>query len=823
MAETPQGAASRTVRVILLASVGLAVVLLGAGLVGRLFLVSFQERETEEVARDVRRARRALESLVGDVAYLTKDWATWADTYAFIQGQDPGFVERSLDWSYVESTLRRNLLFLLDEDGRVVYGGVRAAALGGELRLAAFPALSWADHPLRIRPEAGEEKKQGLVVTEYGVMLVASHCVRLQDDVTPSRGTLVMGCFLGGPSLQRLHDLTDLSITVQEARRYATSARAREILAELRGMPYVAQPVSDTELLVHTLLTDVYGNPQVLLSLDRSRELLRRGRAAARFVSGTLVGAVLLTAGALAVAFRRHTREIRRREEHNRAIEARAAAELTAYYARLEELVEERTRELRQSEEELREAKEAAESASRAKSVFLANMSHEIRTPMHAILGYTQLLNRASGLSLEQRDYLSTIERSGGHLLALINDILEMSKIEAGRVTVTLADVDVHQLLQDLDAMFRVRTAGKALTLDVRCAPEVPRWLRTDEGKLRQILINLLGNAVKFTDRGGIRVLAAVSAAGPARRLAMTVEDSGCGIPAGALESIFEPFQQAGSQAALGQGTGLGLAISRHCARALGGEITVSSTMGHGSLFRVVLPVEPAQEAVPSAKAARRIAGLAPGEVAPRLLVVDDNDENRDVLLRLLDAIGFQVRGLADGAAAVAEFATWEPGLVLLDARMPGLDGLRAARQIKDTPRGASTPVLIVSAGALDETRAAVVAAGADGFLRKPFREAELLAEIARLTGVRYRYRDDDVRAEAGPPGDAGRSPGLAPGALPAELASALRAAAAVGDKAQLLRLAEQLAVTDPLAADRVRESIGRYDYQAVLDLLRSA
>src|SRR3954453_2067446 len=289
---------------------------------------------------------------------------------------------------------------------------------------------------------------------------------------------------------------------------------------------------------------------------------------------------------------------------------------------------------------------QSLQQANRAKSVFLANMSHEIRTPMNAILGFSQLMLRDRELTPRQCQYLGTINRSGEHLLALINDILEMSKIEAGRTTLNPSTIDLPVLLRDLEMMFRIRTDEKKLSFSVETIGDVPRFIVTDINKLRQVFINVLGNAVKFTEHGGIglRVLAdGEGSTGP--RLRVEVEDTGEGISPDDQEKLFRHFEQTKTGQQAGTGTGLGLAISREFVRLMGGDITLSSQVGMGSVFVVHLPLKEGEaEAVRAKDNPRHVLTLQPGQSECRVLIVDDIEDNRQLLAQLLTPVGFDVR-----------------------------------------------------------------------------------------------------------------------------------------------------------------------------------
>ena len=426
-----------------------------------------------------------------------------------------------------------------------------------------------------------------------------------------------------------------------------------------------------------------------------------------------------------------------------------AEEELERHRHHLEELVATRTRELAQ-------ARDAADAANRAKSAFLANMSHELRTPLNAILGFAQIMERDERIPPEQRDNLGVVNRSGRHLLALINDVLEISRIEAGRLEMQPGDFDLRNLLVTLLESQSPRARDKRLELRLVPAPDLPRFVRTDAGKLRQVLLNLVSNAVKYTERGEVELSASAEARGQRTLLRFAVRDTGVGIAADDLEKVFLPFYQAQYGTALGQGTGLGLAISRDYARLMGGSLTVESAPERGSIFRFEIPVEPAEASVLEPTAQGRVVGLVAGLPPYRVLVVEDHADNRRLLEDILRQAGFQVSAANDGEQAVRAFQSWHPDFIWMDMRMPGMDGYEATRRIRALPGGDRVRIVALTASAFVEDRAAILAAGCDEVLSKPLEMEQIFAAMEGLLGVRYRYAEPE---EAAAPVDLSRLP----------------------------------------------------------------
>jgi PAS domain S-box-containing protein len=461
---------------------------------------------------------------------------------------------------------------------------------------------------------------------------------------------------------------------------------------------------------------------------------------------------------------------------------------------------------------------QSLQQANRAKSVFLANMSHEIRTPMNAILGFSQLMLRDPHLTPRQCQFLGTINRSGEHLLALINDILEMSKIEAGRATLNLSTFDLPLFLKDLEMMFRARTNEKELSFSVEMTGDVPQYIVTDINKLRQVFINVLGNAVKFTEQGGIDVRVSTNRDGATGSLLqIEIEDTGPGISLDEQDKLFRQFEQTKTGQQAGTGSGLGLAISQEFARLMGGAIAVNSHVGKGSVFEIRLPLrEGDAQSVQATDKPRHVLRLQSGQATCRVLIADDIEDNRQLLAQLLAPVGFEIRLASNGAEAVQEFEQWRPHVVLMDFRMPVMDGSEAIRRIRALAGGKEPKIIAVTASALDENRLDLMAIGADDFIGKPFREVELFQKIRTHTGVKYVYAAD---REVAPQEEAAE---LAPESLtgwPQELIDPMREAVVTADLDQLLAHIEEVEARDPRIAQGLRRLAESFQYQKLLDL----
>jgi signal transduction histidine kinase/CheY-like chemotaxis protein len=493
----------------------------------------------------------------------------------------------------------------------------------------------------------------------------------------------------------------------------------------------------------------------------------------------------------------------------------------------LETRVEERTA-------QLVSAKDTADVANRAKSEFLANMSHELRTPLNAILGFTQVMNRDSTLNPDQQENLGIIGRSGDHLLALINDVLDMSKIEAGCITVNYSVFDLYTLLNSITDMLRLKAEAKGLDLLCQWTAEVPQYIQSDEKKLRQVLLNLLGNAVKFTEAGSITLgvqrgcsnVKAQPASSPeatnAIALHFTVKDTGAGIAKHELNTLFDPFVQTETGRKSEQGTGLGLAISQKFVQLMGGDIQVHSQLAQGTTFEFEIQAEVSTpERMTTALKSRRVMVLEPGQPSYRILVTDDRWENRQLLIKLLTPVGFEVQEASNGQEAIAQWETWKPHLIWMDMRMPIMNGYETTRHIKAHLQGQATIIIALTASTLDEERAVVMSAGCEDFVRKPFLENEIFDKMAQHLGVRYIYADLATGELAEP--SLAKLDAATLGTMPKEWLNQFSYASAQLDPQMLAQLLTQIPNQQAALRRSLQTHMDDFDFELLMTLAQEA
>ncbi len=422
-----------------------------------------------------------------------------------------------------------------------------------------------------------------------------------------------------------------------------------------------------------------------------------------------------------------------------------AALELQQINAQLENRVLTRTLALQESEAIAQKLALEAKTANQAKSTFIANMSHELRSPLNAILGFSQIMLRTKSLPQEQYKNVGIIYHSGEYLLTLINNVLDFAKIEAGKTTLNEKDFDLYQLLEDLEDMLYLRAVNQGLELIFDRAENLPRYIYGDSVKLRQVLLNLLGNGIKFTEKGGVvlRVNAIFHENTENYTLDFNINDTGVGIAPAELSGLFEAFSQTKSGQETQEGTGLGLAISQQFVQLMGGDITVSSELGEGTTFQFSIEVQPGQ-AINNDRNIneKRVIGLIPDQPIYKILVVDDKLINCQLLMKLLIPLGFDLQPASNGQEAIALWESWQPHLIFMDMRMPVMDGYEATKYIKGHVKGSATVIIALTASVLEEEKAIVLSAGCDDFMRKPFKEEAIFYMLHKYLGVNYIYQE---------------------------------------------------------------------------------
>ncbi|MFB2918737.1 response regulator [Aerosakkonema funiforme] len=513
---------------------------------------------------------------------------------------------------------------------------------------------------------------------------------------------------------------------------------------------------------------------------------------------------------------------------------------------------------LKNTAAELLLAKEAAVTASQAKSVFLANMSHELRTPLNAILGFAQLLIRDSNLNEKQRENIGIIGRSGEHLLNLINDILDISKIEAGHMELNQTEFDLKEMLWEIEEMFLLKADSKCLELKFDFAADVPQFIRSDRLKLRQVLINLLSNAIKFTNKGTVTMQVKLDSSSPSiantSRILFVVDDTGVGIDPEEINSIFNPFVQTQAGIVSGQGTGLGLAISRKYVQLLGGDIKVNSQIGKGTTFQFDIQATAIEKTfIEPQQNNRRVIALAPNQPRYRILVVDDKESNRQLLVQLLLGMDFEVRQAINGKDAIQVWENFQPHLIWMDMRMPVMDGYEATKEIKakaqqkwageesgsagkrenksaaenlhnasPTSQSPATKTIIIAltASVFKEQKPIMLSAGCDDIVCKPIQESVIFEKLAEHLGVEFVYEEDQISTQANSYQSINIS---ALKTLPHAWLEQLEEASLTLEEETIYNLIEQIESQETALAHALRTYAENFEYQKIVSAIAAA
>ncbi len=466
-----------------------------------------------------------------------------------------------------------------------------------------------------------------------------------------------------------------------------------------------------------------------------------------------------------------------------------------------------------EDEKKLQKATEDAISANLSKSTFLANMSHEIRTPMNAILGYSQLLQEDDNLNKEQQNVLKTINKSGEHLLALINDILDMSKIEAGRINLSTSNFNFIEILKETESLFKNKAASKNLDFMISVGLNVPKFIVADEFKIKQIIINLIGNAIKFTDRGFVSIM--VNSIDD-NTMKISVKDSGKGIAKEEHEKVFKPFEQAKIGGEVKGGTGLGLAISKKFSHLMGGDITIESEYERGATFNFTFNYSTGEKEIEiEDNKQRKVISLAPEMKGMKVAVVDDRFENRDILYKKLNPLGFDIKMAENGLEAVELYENWKPDIVLMDVVMPVMNGVEATRLILEKANGHDVKVFVVSASALESEQQEVMKIGATVFIKKPVIFNDLIFELQEKAHVKFVYKEENEGKLEG-------NNSIYASDVPLLLKAKIIKAASTGDFMLLQELLLELEKDTKKSFKFIEDSINEMEFEKLIVWLKS-
>lgn len=767
---------SRSLSSKVLATVGTAFLVLSLGQYGiarSIVTRSYTKLEQKQALTNAERLEQAIARNLDELKALVQDWGWWTATYEYVQDRNIAYEEENLV-PEVFLSLDLDFMIFLNRENRLVYAGLIDFE---EEEIVEFPPAMLEDLLARTAQldlsqdieDAENQVVSGLALLDDKPTIIAAAPVLKSSSTGLPQGVLVMGRLMNST---RIADLSETTRLPTEAFLYDKQDLPSDLRSVKEGYASLnntsdVQVLSNQKIASYVTLSDLKGQPGLILKTSVDREIYANGQASLKYYLGSTI-LVGLVSCALIMLLLRYLLLSRleslssqvdriRQNQTDRRVQLKGADELSRLAVTINNTLEQlnqRTHELQLAKQSAEASKEAADRANHAKSAFLANMSHELRTPLNAILGFAQVLRKENSLSRYQREKLNIINSSGEHLLSLINDVLDMSKIESGQMELNPTSFDLHYLLETIRDMLQLKAHTQGLDLVVTYSKDLPRYLSSDERKLRQVLLNLLSNALKFTQEGSVTLsvesapLADTSA--NKQRVTFAVTDTGAGISKAEIAQVFQPFVQTESGRTSQEGTGLGLPISRKFVELMGGTLTATSQRGKGSTFTfdIIAEVVDAAEIVRGI-GTRQISALAPGQPTYRILIVDDNQLNRQLLKELLVPVGFKVREAANGQQAIEQWQQWEPHFIWMDMHMPVLDGYEATRQIKAHEKGQTTTIVALTASTLEEEQAIVLAAGCDDFMRKPFQSPALFAKIEKFLGVQYLYETPTAESDS--------------------------------------------------------------------------
>ncbi len=718
-------------------------------LASSVILDRFAAYEREEVREDTERAVNALYNDVSDVERFVHDWASWDSTYAYVASQDAAFIAESMgpdmdvgERGYYFQNINMQVFIFTNTAGDIVFGRgydrdtEQVVPLPEGLQAALTP-----DNPLLQHPDISQATT-GILLTPEQTLIVASRPILTTEEKGPARGTVIMARYLDATKVAKLAEITNLSLTIERLDT-PTSLPDMQIA---RGL-LQKQPNTDTPIITHIVddetiagyatIPDIHGQSGIVIRTDSPRDIYAQGQASVYYLIGIFVASVALVGGAMVLVLQitvvarlttmsKQVRAITTNNDKTTHLATTGHDEITSLGQDINTMLQSLAQSheaLRASEAEACAARQVAEQANEMKSRFLANMSHELRTPLNSIINFTRILSAGmrGPVNEGQVDYLNRVHASGEHLLGLINDILDLSKIEAGRMDLHLEPCNLERLLEGIMSTAIGLVKDKPVVLQQEIAPDLPT-VSIDATRIRQVLLNLLSNAAKFTDAGTITVRAMFEKPS----IVISVTDTGIGIPADKIESIFDEFRQVDDGSARSyEGTGLGLAICKRLIEMHHGHISVESTPGVGSTFSFSLLAQPPCCDIPPCYELDTKNGIP-------VLVIDDDPCSIEIVSSYLQRDGYAVYGIQDSQTVLDKARQMTPAVIILDILMPNLDGWNLLTAFKQDADLKTIPIILYSI--MDEQQRGFTL-GASAYLIKPIDEDLLRETVANVVG----------------------------------------------------------------------------------------